>query len=56
MTTTADGCKLIGGGHFVGHLDYRTSEKNIFELEPEFDRSNSYMNLEEIRLKMTKLE
>ena len=22
MITTADGCKLIGGGHFVGHLDY----------------------------------
>ena len=44
MTTTADGCKLIGGGHFVGHLDHSLSEKkNIYELEPGFDISNPYM-------------
>ena len=27
MTTTANECKLIGKGHFVGHLDDRLSEK-----------------------------
>ena len=27
VTTTVDGCKLIGGGHFVDHLSYRLSEK-----------------------------
>ena len=43
MTTTADGCKLIGGGHFVGHLDNRLAEKLIFELETGFDGSNPYM-------------
>ena len=44
MTTTGNGCKLIGGSHFVGHLDYCSSEKkNIFKLEPEFDGSNPFM-------------
>ena len=27
VTTTANGCKLIGGCHFVGRLDYRLSDK-----------------------------
>ena len=35
--------KLRGGGHFVCHLSYRSSDKPAFELEREFDKSNSYM-------------
>ena len=27
MTTTVDGRKLIGSGHFVSHLDYSWSDK-----------------------------
>ena len=34
-------CKLTGGGHFGGHLGYRT--KPIFKLGREFDKSNPYM-------------
>ena len=26
VTTTADGCKLIHGGHFIGNLDYGLSD------------------------------
>ena len=34
-------CKLISGGHFGGHLCYRT--KRILKLEQDFDKSNQYM-------------
>ena len=27
VTTTVDGCKMIGGSHFVTHLGYRLSKK-----------------------------
>ena len=33
VITTSDGCKLIGGGHFVGHIDYLSlGKKTIFNL------------------------
>ena len=52
MTTTADGCKLIGGGHFVGHLGYHSCMHGpIFKLEPEFDRSNPYMKFGRYKIK-----
>ena len=35
--------KLIGGGHFVGHLVIVRLTKFVFELEQEFDGSNPYM-------------
>ena len=57
MTTTADGCKLIGGGRVVSHHDYRSSKKkNIFKLEQEFDGCNPYMKFGRNPIKMTKLE
>ena len=34
----------------------RLGKKLIFKIEPECDGSNPYMKLEEIRIKMTKLE
>ena len=40
MTTTAD---IDMGGHFVGHFGYHMSDKTVFELEREVDRSNPYM-------------
>ena len=46
-----DGCKLIDGGHFADHLDYHLSE-----FESELMQAIHICYLEEIRLKMTKLE
>ena len=51
-----DGCKLIDGGHFADHLDYHLSKKSIFEFESELMQAIHICYLDEIRLKMTKLE
>ena len=51
-----DGYKLIDGGHFADHLDYQLSEKCIFEFESDLMEAINIWYLEEIRLKMTKLE
>ena len=49
-----DGCKLIDGGHFADHLDYHLSKK--IEFESELMEAIHIWYLEEIRLKMTKVE
>ena len=41
-------CKLTSGGHFGGHLGYRTEP--IFELAREFDKSNLYINFRSNRV------
>ena len=52
-----DGCKQIDGGHFADHLDYHFSKKkSIFEFGSELMDAIHIWYLEEIRLKMTKLE
>ena len=51
-----DRCKLRGGGHFASHLNIRCRKQPIFELEPEFDESNSYLKFGRHLIKMTKLE
>ena len=51
-----DGRKLKDGGHFADHLDYHLSKKSIFEFESELMEAIYIWYLEEIGLKMTKLE
>ena len=41
--------QLKGGGHFVCHLDFRSSLKMHFELGREFDKAIHIRNLEEIQ-------
>ena len=45
-----------GGGHFLGHFGYRSSENPVFELELEFDISNPYMKFGRNPIKMAELE
>ena len=47
LTTT---CKLIGGGHFVGHLTVCRA-KPVFKLEQESDERNLYVKSEQNLIK-----